>query len=128
MDLSHTPPVRALATPAADPQMAMAVDGQPCPSCLTRGQRWLACATAIAVLLSGLNASVQVLKAFFDHRDPPVAQRPHPGPIRKLLHKDHLASGPERFGLGQAGPDAVKAAGSAYYVLFLFSSPRYVGP
>lgn len=128
MDLSHTPTVRAHATPAADPQMAMAADGQPRPSCLTHGQRWLACATAIAVLLSGLNASVQVLKAVSDRCNPPVAQRPHPGLTRKLLHKDHLASGPERFGLGQAGPDAVKAEEATYYVLSMFSSPRYVGP
>ncbi len=128
MDLSLTPTIRAHATPTADPQMAVAADGQPRPSCLTRGQRWLACTTAIAVLLSGLNASVQVVKAFFDHRDPPVAQRPHPGPTRKPLHKAHLSNGPERFGLGQAGPDAVKAAEPADYVLYLFSSPHYVGP
>lgn len=34
---------------------------------LTRGQRWLACATAIAVLLSGLNALVQVWKVLIEY-------------------------------------------------------------
>ena len=45
--------------------------------CLEHGQRWLAWATAIAVLLSGLNASVQVWKAGVEHRGQQWEQRPH---------------------------------------------------
>ena len=87
MDRSHATVVADPAVPSANAQPAMDVNAQPRRSCLTRGQRWLAGATAAAVLLSGLNASVQVLKAVLDHRGQPVAQRPHPGMTDKLFHK-----------------------------------------
>ncbi len=41
--------------------------GQRPQSVLTRGERWLACATAAAVLLSGLNALLQVWKALLEY-------------------------------------------------------------
>ncbi len=47
--------------------------------CLEHGQRWLARATAVAVLLSGLNASVQVWKAGVEHHGQQWEQRPQPG-------------------------------------------------
>lgn len=87
MDRSRATITIDRAVPAATIQPATDA-GCPSPqSCLTRGQRWLAGATAVAVLLSGLNASVQVLKAVLDHRSQPVAQRPHPGMTDELFHK-----------------------------------------
>ena len=56
--------------------------------CLEHGQRWLAWATAVAVLLSGLNASVQVWKVMAEPHGQPWQQQPHPGrhpPVR--LHR-----------------------------------------
>lgn len=75
MDHSHTTasPDRAWAAP--EPQPAAERDDLRRVSCLTRGQRWLAGATAIAVLLSGLNASLQVWKVLAEHHGPPA--RPH---------------------------------------------------
>lgn len=87
MDRSHAPTIIDRAVPAANPQPVKDAGGEPRQSCLTRGQRWLAGATAVAVLLSGLNASVQVLKAVLDHRGQPVAQRSHPRFTGKLFHK-----------------------------------------
>ncbi len=83
MDLAHAPTVPAHAMLAANPQSALGTDGQPRPSCLTRSQRWLACAMAIAVLLSGLNASLQILKAVLDHRDPTRAAASAAEPYRQ---------------------------------------------
>ncbi len=90
MDRSHAPTIVDRAMPAATIQPTTDAGGQPPQSCLTRGQRWLAGATAVAVLLSGLNASVQVLKAALDHRGQPMAQRPHPRMTGKLFH--HVSS------------------------------------
>ena len=90
MDRSRATTVIDRAVPAANPQLATDDGGQSPQSCLTRGQRWLAGATAVAILLSGLNASVQVLKAVLDHRGQPVAQRPHPRMTGKLFH--HVSS------------------------------------
>ena len=103
MDRSHATVVADPAVPSANAQPAMDVNAQPRRSCLTRGQRWLAGATAAAVLLSGLNASVQVVKAALDHRGPPVAQRPHSVTPRKLPHKDELPAVSGSRGLRQAG-------------------------
>lgn len=103
MDRSHATVVADPAVPAAIAQPAMDVNAQPRQSCLTRGQRWLTGATAAAVLLSGLNASVQVVKAALDHHGQPVAQRPHPGSARKLPRKDELLAVPGGRGLRQAG-------------------------
>lgn len=90
MDRSHTTTVIDRAVPATTVQPTTDAGGQSPQSCLTRGQRWLAGATAVAILLSGLNASVQVLKAVLDHRGQPVAQRPNPGMTGKLFH--HVSS------------------------------------
>ena len=90
MDRSHATTIIDRAVPAASIQPTTDAGGQPRPSCLTRGQRWLAGSTAVAVLLSGLNASVQVLKVVLDHRGQPVAQRPYPRITGKLFH--HVSS------------------------------------
>jgi len=103
MDRSHATVVTDSALPAANAQPAKEVNAQPRQSCLTRSQRWLAGATAAAVLLSGLNASVQVVKAALDHRGQPVAQRPHSVTPRKLPHKDELPAVPGGRRLRQAG-------------------------
>ena len=98
MDRSHATIIIDRPVSAANPQPATDAGGQPRQSCLTRGQRWLAGATAVAVLLSGLNASVQVLKAVLDHWGQPETQRPRPGTHRKLSHKASLPAtlgGPE---------------------------------
>ncbi len=87
MDRSHATTINDHTVPATTIQPTTDASGHSRQPCLTRGQRWLAGATAVAVLLSGLNASVQVWKAVHDHRNPPVAQRPHPGMTRKLFHK-----------------------------------------
>jgi len=108
MDRSHAPTVIDRAVPAANPQPTTDAGGQSPQSCLTRGQRWLAGATAAAVLLSGLNASVQVLKAVLDHRGQPVAQRPHPRMTGKLFH--HVSSPAALSGPGCASR-AVTAPG-----------------
>ena len=103
MDRSHATVVADPAVPAASIQSAMDVRAQPRQSCVSRGQRWLAGATAAAVLLSGLNASVQVVKAALDHRGQPVSQRPHPGSPRKLPRKDERPAVSGGRGLRQAG-------------------------
>ena len=99
MDRSHATAIADPVMPAANPQLAMGVNDQPRQSCLMRGQRWLAGAMAVAVLLSGLNASVQVLKAVLDHRSQLVAQHPHPGSPRKPLHKDEPPAASDGLGL-----------------------------
>jgi len=91
MDRSHATTVIDRAVPAATVQPTKVAGGQSPQSCLTRGQRWLAGATAVAILLSGLNASVQVLKAVLDHRGQPVALRPHPRMTGKLFHHVSVA-------------------------------------
>ena len=103
MDHSHTPLTADWAGPAATIQPAMGTDGRPLSSCLTRGQRWLACATAVAVLLSGLNASVQVWKALLGSHDQPAVQSPSPASPRKFLHKDEPPAVPGGRGTRQAG-------------------------
>lgn len=108
MDRSHATTIIDRAVPAASIQPATDAGGQPRPSCLTRGQRWLAGATAVAVLLSGLNASVQVLKAVLDHRGQPVAQHPHPGTNQKLFHQ---ASSPAALSGPACASRAVTMAG-----------------
>lgn len=79
MDRSDTTPAHR----AAAPQQAA---GRPaegrCSACLTWGQRVLAYATAAAVLLSGLNAFVQVWRVVFNHEEMPAKQRPAPGATR----------------------------------------------
>ena len=120
MDRSHATTIIDRAVPAATIQPTTDTGGQPPQSCLTRGQRWLAGATAVAVLLSGLNASVQVLKAVLDHRGQPVAQRPHPCTNRKLFHK---ASSPAALsGPGCASRAATMAGLERQSPLFLLCS------
>ena len=107
MDRSHATTIVDRPTPAANLQPATDAGDRPRQSCLTRGQRWLAGATALAVLLSGLNASVQVLKAVLDHQDQPGTQHPHPGTHRKLFHKGRLPAtlrGPECAGRAMTVP------------------------
>ena len=87
MDCSHATTINDRTVPTGTIQPPTDASGHSPQLGLTRGQRWLAGATATAVLLSGLNASVQVWKAVHDHRGPPVAQRPHPGVTHKLFHK-----------------------------------------
>ncbi len=87
MDRSHATTINDRTVPAATIQPTTDASGHSRQSGLTRRQRWLAGAMAVAVLLSGLNASVQVWKAVHDRRGPPVAQRPHPGMTHKLFHK-----------------------------------------
>jgi len=124
MDRSHATTVIDRAVPAANPQPATDAGGQPRQSRLTRGQRWLAGATAVAVLLSGLNASVQVLKAVLDHRGQPVAQRPHPGITGKLFH--HVTSPAALRGPGCASRAVTMPGLEQRSSLFLFFSNHMV--
>ncbi len=88
MDRSHTTAIADPVAPAANLKPATDADDQARQLCLTRRQGWLAWATAIAVLLSGLNASVQVVKIILDHPGQSAAQRPHPADTRKPFYKD----------------------------------------
>ncbi len=124
MDRSHATTVIDRAVPAANPQPATDAGGQPRLSCLTRGQRWLAGATAVAVLLSGLNASVQVLKAVLDHRGQPLAQRPHPGITAKLFH--HVSSPAALSGPGCASRAVTVPGLEQQSPLFLLCSSNMV--
>jgi len=124
MDRTHATTVIDRAVPAATVQSTTDDGGQPRQSCLTRGQRWLAGATAVAVLLSGLNASVQVLKAVLDHRSQPAAQRPHPGITGKLFH--HISSPTALSGPGCASRAVIMPGLEQQPPLFLFCSYNMV--
>jgi len=99
MDRSHTTAIADPVAPAANPPPAMDADDQARQLCLTRRQGWLAWATAVAVLLSGLNASVQVVKIVLDHPGQSAAQRPHLADTRKPFHKDEPPAMPGGRGL-----------------------------
>ncbi len=124
MDRSHATTVNNHAVPAATIQPTAEAGGQPRQSCLTRGQRWLAGATAVAVLLSGLNASVQVLKAVLDHRGQPVALRPHPRITGKLFH--HVSSPAALSGPGCASRAVTVPGLEQQSPLFLLCSSNMV--
>ncbi len=124
MDRSHATTIIDRAVPDATIQPTPDVGGQLRQSCLTRGQRWLARATAVAVLLSGLNASVQVLKAVLDHRGQPVAQRSHPRFTGKLFH--HVSSPAALSGPGCASRAVTMPSLEQQSPLFLLCSNNVV--
>ncbi len=64
--------------PSTEGRPAGYMEDQRSQSCLVQNQRWLAWATAIAVLLSGLNASVQVWKVAAEHHGQQLERQPGP--------------------------------------------------
>jgi len=87
MEISDTTADSDRAWTAAEPQSEPGLAKRRRPSCLTRGQRWLAGATAAAVLLSGLNATVQIWKVVAEQHGPSAALRCGPGGARQPSHK-----------------------------------------